>query len=85
MLALNSIYVGDSGIEVKIPFLPYSDGLHITAYICSVSSPASFTAQPYGPQLVNFMHELRYVRKYMYMYHNTLIMYLYRGCITYYD
>ena len=45
--------------DIQIPFLQYSEGMHLTAYICSVSSPSTFVAQPYGSQLVNLMHELR--------------------------
>ena len=53
------LYVGDQSTEVQIPFLQYSEGMHLTAYVCSVSCPSSFIAQPYDSQLVNFMHELR--------------------------
>ena len=49
----------DQSADLRIPFLSYSEGMHLTAYICSVSSPSTFIAQPYGSQLVNFMHELR--------------------------
>ena len=53
------MHVDDRCTEVQIPFLRYSEGMHLTAYICSVSCPSAFIAQPYGSQLVNFMHELR--------------------------
>ena len=45
--------------HARVPFLHYSEGMHLTAYVTSVSSPTTFVAQPYGSQLVNLMHELR--------------------------
>ena len=54
---VNHLIAGCS-MHVRIEYLNTPPGSQLTVLVTQVTSPSSFSAQPYGPELIQLMEEM---------------------------
>ena len=51
-------FIAGRSMPTRIEYLNATPGSQLTVLVTQVTSPSSFSAQPYGPELIQLMEEM---------------------------